>query len=184
MTPRVDLPPAPEVVDLGCGERLDLDLRELLVDPPDHLFEVLELPRRVMAADDVYLADVVIHLGEDVLDGHLIGVGLARLLGEVAELARQHADIGRVDVSVEHEVDAVARDLALGMIGDPAQGREIVRCQHRDAVAQAEAFASPDLLPDRREAPVLENDLPYFQYSFHLRSTFSTISGLITRGAG
>jgi hypothetical protein len=84
---RLDLPAAPEIVDLSGGERLDLGIGSGGVDRLHEPLVVLERPVRVVAAHDMDLADVRLDHSNDVLDGVLERAGLALLLGEVAERA-------------------------------------------------------------------------------------------------
>src|SRR5207249_8358653 len=113
---RLDLPAPPEVVDLGRGEGLDLHTRARGVQAGDDPLVVLERPLRMVAADDVHLADVLADHADNVLDRVLEASGLALLAGEAAEGAGEDADVGRRDVAVEDEVDAVALARGLDVI--------------------------------------------------------------------
>ena len=103
----------------------DLDVGVLLVDGGDYLHVLLERPVGVVAAYHVDLSGVFVHVVQDFLHGHLVGVGVTLLLGEVAELAAEDADIGGVQMPVEDEVDSVAFPLALNVVGHASHGRQV-----------------------------------------------------------
>src|SRR5262245_16656070 len=92
---RLDLPAPPEVVDLGGGEGLDLHGGARRVEAGDQPLVVLEGPVRMVAADDVYLADLVTDHANDVLDRVLERPGLALLAREAAEGAGAPAHVRR-----------------------------------------------------------------------------------------
>src|SRR5262249_61536599 len=103
----------PEVVDLGRRERLDLPPRARGVEARDDPLVVLERPVRMVAADDVDLANVLADHADDVLDRVLERAGLALLAREAAERAGEDTDVRRRDVTVEDEVDPAALARAL-----------------------------------------------------------------------
>ena len=57
----------------------------------------------------------------DLVDGQPVGVGVALALGERAEPAADVADVGEVDVAVDHVGDVVADRVAAHVVGEPAQ---------------------------------------------------------------
>ena len=144
----------PEVVDLGRGEGLDLDLGPGGVDGLDEALVVLERPVGMVAADDVDLADVRLDHADDVLDRLLERALLALLLGVVAERAGEDADVGRVDVAVDHEVDPVAGLLALDVIRHAAEREQVVGLEAGQAVVEVEPLASAHLVPHASEPRV------------------------------
>src|SRR5262245_54971731 len=153
---RLDLPAPPEVVDLGGGEGLDLHGRPCRVEPTDHPLVVLEGPVRMVATDDVHLADLVADHADDVLERVLEGPGLALLAREAAEGAREHADVRRRDVPVEDEVDTIALAPAFGVIGHPAQAEQVLGLEQEEPVITVEAATRPHLVPDGIQPHVAE----------------------------
>src|SRR5262245_61253285 len=145
---RLDLPAPPEIIDLGSGEGLDLYTRPRRVQAGYHPLVVLEWPVRVVAADDVHLADLVAHHADDVLDRVLEGPGLPLLAREAAEGAREHADVRRRDVPVEDEVDAIALAPGFDVIGHPAQAEDVAGVEQEETVVTGEALLVLDLFPD------------------------------------
>ncbi len=136
----LDLPAAPEVVDLGGGEGLDLHVGVGRVDGADDALVVLEGPVGMVAADDVHLAAVRLHHGHHVLDGVLVGAGLALLAREVAEATGEDAEVGRGDVAVDDEVDALALPPRLHRVGHPAHAQQVGGLEQERAVLAAEAL--------------------------------------------
>src|SRR5207247_4422349 len=153
---RLDLPAAPEVVNLRRGERLDLRLGARGVDGLDHPLEVVEGPIGVVAAHDVRLARARLDHLEHILDGVLEGARLAFLAGEVAEGAGEDADSGRIDVAVEHEEDLIAVKARLGEVGHAAESVKILGLEEEQAVLAAEPLPTLDLVPNRSETGVAE----------------------------
>ena len=152
----LDLPPPPEIIDLGRRERLDLHLGPPDVHRLDHPLEVLEGPVGMVAADDVHLAHAVPDHPEDVLDRVLEGAGLAGLSGEVAELAREHADVRRVDVAVDDEVDAGAVPPRLHVVREPAEPEQVIRLEEEHSVVAGETLVRSHLVPDRGQPGIDE----------------------------
>ena len=62
----------------------------------DHIDVELEGPGGMMTTDNVQLADVAIEMVEHIVHRHLVRALGSGLLGIVAELAGQDADVGRV----------------------------------------------------------------------------------------
>ena len=108
----------------------------------------------MVAADDVDLADLLADHADDVLDRVLEGAGLALLAGEAAEGAGEHAHVGRRDVAVEDEVDAIALARGLDVIGHAPEAEQVLGLEERETVAPIEPFALPHLLPDGLEPAV------------------------------
>ncbi len=96
------------------------------VDGADDALVVLEGPVGMVAAHDVHLAAVGLHHGHHVLDGVLVGAGLPLLAREVAEAAGEHAEVGRGDVAVDDEVDALALAPRLHSVGHAADAQEVL----------------------------------------------------------
>jgi hypothetical protein len=66
----------------------------------------------VEPADDVDLVDVGSHVRLDLGFRHRVRARVARLLGVVAEAAREHADVGGIELAIDREVDAIAVAIA------------------------------------------------------------------------
>ena len=145
-----------EVIDLGRRERLDLDGGSLVLDGAQQVLVPLERDVGMVAADDMHLVHVGRNLAQDFGDRVLVGVVVAALGGEVAELARQHTDICRIDVDVEREVHAVVGASAGGPIGHSSQADDIRRLETAEPVSRAEAASFPDAFPDGLQRGVAE----------------------------
>src|SRR5215472_9012509 len=156
--PRLDLPATPEVVDLRRREGLDLRLRPGGVDGRDHPLEVLEGPVGVVPAHDVGLPRARLDHLEHVLDGVLEGPCLSLLAREVAEGAGEDAEIGRVDVAVEHEEDLVAVEPGLGEVGQATKAVEILGLEEELAVLTTEPLTGAHLVPERMETGIAEGE--------------------------
>src|SRR5262250_42702 len=154
--PRLDLPATPEVVDLRRREGLDLRLRPGRVDGRDHSLEVLERPVGMVPAHDVSLAGARLDHLEHVLDGILEGAWLALLAGEVAERAGENAEVGRIDIAVEHEEDLIAVPARLGEVGQAAEPVQVLGLEEELAIFAAQPLVGADLVPDGVETDVTE----------------------------
>src|SRR5215467_12484103 len=154
--PRLDLPATPEVVDLRRREGLDLRLRPGGVDGRDHPLEVLERPVGMVPAHDVGLAGAWLDHLEHVLDGVLERARLALLAREVAERAGEDAEVGRIDVAVEHEEDLIAVPARLGEVGQATEPVQVLGLEKELAVLAAQPLIGADLVPDGMETGVTE----------------------------
>ena len=103
-----DLGAPRQVGDLHHGERLQVHLREALLEAAQHLAEPVEREFRVQAADDVEfgdrLAPAFAGAMPDLFQRHGVGLGIAHPLAERAQAATGHADVGGIDVAVDVEV--------------------------------------------------------------------------------
>ena len=142
------LKPLAEVVDFSRRPRLDVNRRESLVDASDNALVPLERPVRVMAAHNVYLVHLRVQLAQDLVHLHLVGAGVALLLGEIAEGTREDADVGGVDLTIEDEVDLLAPQPALGVVGHLTERHQVRRVEAAEAVLEAEPLAVLNLVPD------------------------------------
>ena len=109
-----------------------------------------------MAAHDVHLARLPADHRDHVLDRVLVGAVRARPAREAAEGAREHADVGRRDVAVDDEVDAVPLALALDVVGHPSDAQEVLGVEQGEAGRAVEPLARANLIPDRLEPRVAE----------------------------
>jgi hypothetical protein len=116
-----------------------MDIGEAALDDVEQ-FAVLE--RRHLRVDPALHAhfrgaarDRVGHLGEDLMVGMIVGVGLPALPLEAAELASDKADVGEVDIAVDDVGDFVA---------DVLRAREVRALHHR---AQIVAFRGVEREP-------------------------------------
>jgi hypothetical protein len=98
----------------------------------------------VEPAHDVDLGDLGVDVRQDLVLRHRVGAGRAGLLGVVAEPARQHADVRRVELPVDGEVDAVAVPVARHGVGETAQLHDR-RIEEPDAVLLRQALAGEQL---------------------------------------
>jgi len=63
----------------------------------------------------------------------------------------QNADVGRIDVLIRREVDAVAVPPPVGEIGEAADRQQVGRCKKREAILARQSLAAFDLVADRSE---------------------------------
>src|SRR5690606_5840757 len=132
------------------GERLDLDARMAFAQPADQILVVGESEPWMQAADDVELADGRVAgergLVERLLERHRVRAVLAWRACERAERAgrAQDAHVGRVEVLVRADEDAVAIDAAIDEIGERADPEEVVRSEERERVGGRETSAGQD----------------------------------------
>src|SRR5216117_940900 len=111
----------------------------------------------MQAAHDMELARGVVArrvgFGKDFFQTARVGAGFLGHAGKGAEDAgvAQDADIGRIDVLVGGEVDALA------VLARVREGREspdcqqVVRCEKREAILARQPFATFDLVGNRSE---------------------------------
>ena len=102
----------------------------------------------MQAADDVHLRQLRAHLGEHFVEALLVGVVVSRFCGEIAKHARQHAEVGGVDLPVDHELDPVPVARAVRVIRHAAERRKIGRAEDGEPFLRAEPVAAKGLLPD------------------------------------
>ena len=146
---------ARQVRDLDGGERLDLHVGVTLLEAAEHLQVIGEPQLGVQPADDVELARRVIvrgvRFGEHLLEAAGVGALFPRHPRERAEHARvaQDADVGRVDVLVRGEVDAVAVAAPVGQVAEAADGEEIAGVEEGEPIVAGEPLTALDLGNDR-----------------------------------
>src|SRR6266566_5420895 len=122
-----------------------------------HVRVVREPQLGMQAAHDVKLTGRIVPrrvcLGEHFLQTPRVRAVLFRHAREGAEHAgvAQDADVGRIDVLIGREVDAVAVLPAIGEIGEAADRQQVARCKKREAILARESLAAFDLLGDRSE---------------------------------
>ena len=109
------------------------------------------------AADDVEFARRIVargvRLGEDLVETARVGpvfFGHPRERAEHAGVA-QDADIGRIDVLVGGEVDALAVLARVGEGRESPDCQQVVRCEKREAILARQPFAPFDLVGNRSE---------------------------------
>jgi len=113
----------------------------------------------VEPADDVHLGQLVGELSQNLLHGHLVGVIVAGLRGEVAERAVQHTEIRRVDLAVHDEENRFAGLGAFDVIRHLAERGDVPRSQDGESIVSPEPATSQYFLPDRYEGGVLKDDV-------------------------
>src|ERR1035438_5606894 len=116
--------------DLDHGERLEMHLRESLLQARDQIDVVLEWQVGVQAADDVKLRNRFAVAGSsgvpDFFQRHGVGAGGVLLAAKGAQAAGGHANIGVIDMAVNVEVgDVAVHPLANG--GGQPDNRQNVR---------------------------------------------------------
>src|SRR5581483_5327613 len=78
---------------------------------------------------------------------------------EVAEGAREDAQVGRVDVPVDDEVDPVAGSLALDAVRQPAEAEQVVGLQAGQPVLEPEPLAVPQPVAHAGQPAIPDADL-------------------------
>ena len=143
--------------DFDRGQRLDHDLRMACFEAAEHVDVILEPQLGMQAPHDVKLARRIfprrVGLGEDLLEASRVGAVLLRHAREGAKDAgvAQDADVGRIDVLIRCEVDAVAVLPSVGEIGEAADAQQVGRCKKREAILARQSLAAFDLVADRSE---------------------------------
>ena len=110
----------------------------------------------MVAAHDVRFPRARLDHLEHVLDRVLEGASVALLLGEVAEAARQDAEIRGVHIAVHHEEDLVAMAARLGGIGETADAVQILGREEQEALVAVEPVAGLHLVPEMLQAVIAE----------------------------
>ena len=148
-----DLRALREVADLDHGERLQVHLREALLQAAQHLAVPVERQLGMQPADDVELGDgfapALAGALPDLLERHGVGLGIVRPLAEGAQAATGHADVGGVDVAVDVEIRHVAVQPLAHQVGQVAERQDVGGAVERDAVVERQPLAGLDLLEDR-----------------------------------
>src|SRR5579859_4801740 len=122
-----------------------------------HVRVVRQLQLGMQAAHDMEFARRVIPrgvgFGEHFFQTPRVGAVFLRHPREGAEDAgvAQNADVGRIDVLVRREVDAVAVPPPVGEIGEAADRQQVRRCKKREAILARQSLAAFDLVGDRSE---------------------------------
>jgi len=141
--------------DLAGRERLDVDVGGECLETAQHVEVVVERQVRMLAADDVDLADAggerLARLGDDLVHGERERLGIALVVAEGAEAAAVTADVGVVDVPVGDEVDVAADGARAGEVGERADGQQVVALEEGDGVRFAQPSPVGDLPPDSGE---------------------------------
>src|ERR1051326_967138 len=139
------------------GECLNHDSGVALFQAAKHVCVVRQLQLGMQPTDDVELARRIlarrVRLGEHVLEAARVGAVFLRHARERAEDAgvAQDADVGRIDVLVRREVDAIAVPAAVREIGEPADRQQVVRCEKREAILARQPLSPLDLLRDESQ---------------------------------
>src|SRR3981081_2504204 len=94
-----------------------------------------------------------IRFGEYLVPAARVGAVFFRHTRERAEHAgvAQDADVGRIDVLIRREVDAVAVLAQVGEIGKATDREQVWRSKKREAILARQPFAPFDLVGDRSE---------------------------------
>src|SRR6185437_7655588 len=146
------------IVNFDGGERFQMHMREALLQAANQVEIIIKREIGMQSADDVEFGgafgDALRGALKDFLEGKCVsarGIGRA---AKRAEFAMRDADVCGIDVAVDVEKADVAMTLLADMIGEPAQGQEIVRFEEREAVFGGEALASEHFGRNGLEAKV------------------------------
>ena len=117
-----------------------MDLRRHLLHQPQPAPIVLE---RVVGVDAALHADLgravvdrLLNPGLEIVGGDVVGVGRAAALAEAAEGAADDADVGEVDVAVDHEGHPLAGELGAQLVGRHAHLLDHLRPRLREQAGQ------------------------------------------------
>jgi len=140
------------VHDLHGGEGLEVDLGGGVPDRFEHVGVVGERQLGVQAANDVHLGRAgvagVVRLLDDVVEAVLVCAVLPGLAVELAELAREDADVAVVQVPVDVVIGPVAVKARAGLVGQVAEGVQVAGAKESEAVFGGQALLVVDLLLD------------------------------------
>src|ERR1051325_5205467 len=148
---------ARQMRNFNRGECLNHDSGVALFQAAKHVCVVRQLQLGMQPTDDVELARRIlarrVRLGEHVLEAARVGAVFLRHARERAEDAgvAQDADVGRIDVLVRREVDAIPVPGAVREIGEPADRQQVVRCEKREAILARQPLSPLDLLRDESQ---------------------------------
>src|SRR5574342_809029 len=82
---------------------------------------------------------------------------LALLPREVAERARKHADVSRVDVAVHYDEDLLAVAAGFGEVRHAPETVEVLGLEEHEAVRRRQANVCPHLIPQGHETAVAKH---------------------------
>jgi len=161
--------PLGQVPDFDGGERLDGEIGAGGLQRPKHLRVIGEGQLRMESADDVDFGDA---LGLLRLAGHFLDVigelafRFVGTAGEGAELAAQDADVRVVEI----EVEDVGRDVAVlpfaDVIGQIAEGVEVLHRVEAQAFFVGQAPRGEDLSRDVGQAVAREDRIHEAHFGF------------------
>ena len=149
-----------EMRNLDRGQGLDHDVGMPLLQAPEHVEVVRQLELGVQAADDVEFTRWIfarrIGLREDFLEAAGVRAVFFRHAGKRTKHAgvAQNADVGRIDVLIGGEVDALAVVPPIGEIGKTADREQVGRSKKRETILARETFAAFDLCSNGNERRV------------------------------
>ena len=155
------LPSAVKVVYLGGGEGLDLNVGVVVMNRPHYLLILLKGPVGVMPSHYMDLPGLRVHVPQNFLHAHLIGVGVSLFLGKIAKGAGEDTDVGGVEVAIQDEEHSIAIALAFYIVGHAPHGREIPGLEEPYPILKGEAFLGQHFLPYRDKVSVHEPDAFY-----------------------
>ena len=139
--------------DLDRRVRLNVNLWRGLLDPLDHVDVVLKRQLVVQPADDVQLRRAPVpglaSPVDDLVAIHHIGLCLAEVGPEGAEVTGVHAHVRRIDVRVHVVITEVSVVPLAHQVGHLAQREQVVGGLERQTVLEAQSPASLNLFPDR-----------------------------------
>ena len=123
-----------------------MQLREILVQQPDHVAVPLVFPLVMQATDDMQFSTTVVRrflaTSDDLFVRHHVAFVAAKIRTERAKVATVNADVGRVQVSVNVVVGRVAIFSLAHQVGQLAQvvhrHRRVV---HQQAVVHTQTLA-------------------------------------------
>ena len=145
-----------DVRELHRRESLDVHVRILRFERPEHLHVVREPRLHIESAHDVELAGHAIVGGagflEDLLERVMVRPLFLREPSERAEDARlpEHADVRGVDVLIRGERHAVAVRAPVGRIGHQPDAEQVRTAKEGDAVGVPQSLACFHLVGDRQ----------------------------------
>lgn len=146
---------AGEVEDFDGGEAFELELGADGFEGFQHIGVVGEGEGGVEAADDMEFCDSDLEgfagFLDHFIDGEFEAVLVTFFAGEGAELATEDAVIGVIDVAVDDIAGAGVVTLAVGEVGEAADGGDIGVLQEEEGVLFGDALAGVDFIGDGAE---------------------------------
>src|ERR1039458_8624212 len=145
--------------DLDHGERLEMHLRESLLQARDQIDIVLEWQVGVQAADNVKLRNRFAVAGSsgvpDFFQRHGVGAGGILFAAKGAQAAGGHANIGVIDMAVNVEVGDVAVHPLANVVGQADNLQNVARAVERKSIVSREPLLSHHLVMNWAQARVV-----------------------------
>ena len=137
-----------------------MDAGEALLQAAQQIEVVVKRQIRMQPAHDVEFRDrfrpVLARHAEGFIQRHRVSPGRVGLAAKGAELATRHAHVGGIDMPVDVEVGAHPVHSHADVMGQVAEGQQIVGLVKRHPVLEAQPLARQHLFGDRQQGGVFD----------------------------